>query len=535
MTRPPPHSGRSPHPSLPEVVLAVGSSPAPRGPRRSAPRACLGSLALALTASPAGALEPRSSTEPDVLSETADVTRVVDAWGERGGMDLHFTLGYQRTWKRATLLRETQSPAIDARADGGTLQVPVARFSENTSRLNLRADLGLWRNLALIVKLPIVLSTSTTLEACGVGAAALDATPGVPLFSLPFGSPNRSGVEYLGVGVDWGVLDQSLDADLPSVLVGAEARFSVSEPMHACGPAPLAEGQTDATTRCTYPADINRNNVDGEYPVELASGRIDSLEGKFPTERRRGGVSRGTTALDLHAAVSRRFGQMEPYLTFGVLFELPDAGSDFGRDREWKTGPPAQGRVSVGAEFMPWELVEQYQRLSIDVRLAGTYRSEGEDYSELFDALGSSGAPSYRQPSFAGYIENPDASNRAAVPSVLDASSERVFPTGLTRVGAHGSYALRLAARWQAGEYVHFDVGGALAFTEKHFITLGQPCDAGRVVARQTAGPCAGPDGGAPVGAPNPSYRPETDQPGQRFVVGTARSVDAWVGATVMF
>jgi hypothetical protein len=337
------------------------------------------------------------------------------------------------------------------------------------------------------------------------------------------------------VGVDWGILDQGSDNDVASVLIGAEARFSVSEPMHACGPAPLAEGQTDAATRCSYPADINRNTLDGEFPVELASGGIQSLEGSFPSAGRHGGVSRGTTALDLHSAVSRRFGQVEPYMTVGVLFEVPTESSDFGPDRAWKRGPPTQGRLSMGAEFMPWELVEQYQRLSIDVRLIGTYRSEGDDYSELFDALGSSGAATYRRPSFAGYVENPDPSTRAAVPSVVDASSERVFPTGLTRVEAHGSYALRLAARWQAGEYVHFDVGGALAFTEKHFITLGRPCDAARDVEIQNAGPCVGPDAEGALGAPDPSYRPETDQPGQRFLVDTARSIDTWVGATVMF
>jgi hypothetical protein len=498
-------------------------------------RASLALLALQVTSSPVAALEPRSSTEPDVLNESAEVTRVVDAWGEHGGMDLHFTLGYQRTWKRATVLRETQDPSVDARADGGSAEVAVARFTENTSRLNLRADLGLWRNLGLIVKLPIVLSTSATLEARGAGAAALDATAGVPFFSLPFGSPNRSGVEYLGVGVDWGVLEQGRDPDVPSLLVGAEARFSVSEPMHACGPGPLAEGETTAARRCSYPADINRNNVDGEFPVELASGSIDSLEGNFPSAGRRGGVSRGTTAIELHAAVSRRLRQLEPYMTFGVMFELPNDASDFGPDRAWKRGPPAQGRLSLGTEFMPWELVEQYQRLSIDFRLMGTYRTEGEDYSELFDALGSSGATSYRRPTFAGYVENPDPGSRAAVPSVVDANSERVYPTGLTRVEAHGSYALRLAARWQAGEYVHFDMGGALAFTEKHFITLGRPCDAARDVAIQNAGPCVGPDAVGALGAPNPSYRPETDQPGQRFLVDTARSIDAWVGATVMF
>jgi hypothetical protein len=185
---------------------------------------------------------------------------------------------------------------------------------------------------------------------------------------------------------------------------------------------------------------------------------------------------------------------------------------------------------------MPWELVEQFQRLSIDVRVTGTYRSEGQDYSELFDALGSSAAPSYRRPNFSGYVENPDASSRAAVPSVVDGSSPRVFPTGLTHVEAYGAYALRLAARWQAGQYVHFDVGGALAFTQQHLITLGRPCDASRAIAPENAGPCAsGAYGAGVLGAPDPSYRPETDQPGQRFLVDTGHTIDTWVGATVMF
>lgn len=481
--------------------------------------------------SSAAALEPRSLTEPDVLREPAEVTRVVDAWQDGGGIDLHFTLGYQHTWKRATLLRETQEPAVD----GGTRRVPVARVSEDTSRLNMRAELGLYHDLALILRVPIVLSSSVTLEGRGAGAAALDGAPGGPLFSLPFSSPNRSGVEYLGVGVDWGISNQAHDGLSPSLLVGAEARFSVSEPMHACGTVPGA-GEASASVRCAYPADINRNGVGGEYPAALFPEGEASLEGALPGEPRRAGVSRGTTAIDLHAAISRRFASLEPYMAFGVALELPTDGSDFGRDRPWNEPPPLSGRFSVGTEIVPWELVEQFQRISLDVRLSGTYRSAGRDYSALFDALGSSGAISYRRPNFAGYQANPDPSSRASAPSVVDPSSERVFATGLTEVGAHGAYALRLAARWQAGQYVHFDAGGALALIQQHLITQGQPCDAARAVPPERAGPCAGGVYGPSVaGAPDPSYRPETDLPGRRFLVDTATSIDAWVGATVMF
>jgi hypothetical protein len=285
--------------------------------------------------------------------------------------------------------------------------------------------------------------------------------------------------------------------------------------------------------RCSYPSDINRNGVGGEYPAE----GIDSLEGALPDEPRRAGVSRGTTGIELHAAVSRRFAQLEPYLVFGASAELPVDSSDFESDRPWNEPPPLQGRVSLGAEIVPWELVEQYQRVSLDLRLVGTYRSAGRDYSELFDALGSSPAISYRRPNFAGYRANPDEGSRAAVPSVVDPSSERVFATGLTEVAAHGSYALRLAARWQAGQYVHFDAGGAYALIEQHLITLGSPCDAARSATAESAGPCApgGVYGPSASGSPDPSYRAETDQPGRRFLVDTARSIDAWVGATVMF
>ena len=294
------------------------------------------------------------------------------------------------------------------------------------------------------------------------------------------------------------------------------------------------EGQP-GEVRCAQPADINRDGVSGQYPVELAPGRVESLEGSFPEQSRKAGVSRGTTGLELHGVISRRFGQLEPYLGLGALFELPSSSSDFGPDRPWKRGIGTRANVSLGAEIMPWEVAEQFQRLSLDLRFTGTYRGAGRDYSELFDALGSSRAASYRRPSFAGYLPGDDPSGP---PSVIDPDSERVFPSGISNVEAHGAYAFRVLARWQAGRYVHFDLGAGWALTQAHVITQGAPCDASRSVELGRAGPCRGvsPEG-EPValGAPDPSYRPETEQTGHRFIVGTASTVDAWVGATVMF
>lgn len=505
-------------------------------PWPEARRSVLAGLAVlggVLVAPASPALEPRSLTEPDVLREPAAVTRVVDAFGERGGIDLHFTLDYQQSWKRAVISRESQSGATGL----GITRVDVASFSENTSRLNLRADVGLFRDLALILRLPIILSSSATLEPRGAAAGTLDGAPGEPLFSLPFGSPNRSGVEYLGVGVDWGVLNQWRDATNPTLVVGVEGRFSVSEPMHACGPGPVAEDGTVSGRRCAYPSDIDRDGRSGGFLAELEPGRVESLEGGFPARGRRAGVSRGTTAVALRSAISRRFQHLEPYVGFDLLLEFANEDSDFATGRSWHDGPPARAAFSIGTEILPWEVVEKFQRFSIDARLTGTYRSEGHDYSELFDALGSSGAATYRRPNFAGYIANADPTTQASAPSVVDPASERVFPTGLTRVEAHGAYRLRLAVRWQAGPYVHFDAGGATALTQRHFVTSGRPCDDESPSSAERAGPCVVASAVGPVvaGIPDPSFRPEVDQPGRRFIVDTARTVDAWVGATVMF
>jgi hypothetical protein len=486
-------------------------------------------VALAqLWSAPSAALEPRSLTEPDVLQEPAAVTQVVDAFDSEGGVDLHFTLAYRYSWKRATILRE----APNASAVSGAGESPIADYSESTSRLDLRAELGLFHDLALIVQLPIILSSRRSLSGRSGAEALLDGAPGEPLFSLPSSSPNRSGVEYLGLGVDWGILNQWRDAAQPTLLVGAEARFTVSEPMHACGPAPGSEAGASAM-RCAHPADIDRNGVAGEYVTLVQPGRSVSLEGDFPAGGRRAGVSRGTTALELHALVSRRFQYLEPYMGFAALFESANQDSDFRAGEH----PPSRGSFSLGSELMPWEVAEQFQRLSIDGRLTATYHSEGQDYSELFDALGSSDAPSFRRPNFARYVGNTDPASQAAFPSVVDPDSERVFPTGLTRVQAHGSYAARLSARWQAGRYVHFDLGGALTFTQAHSLTRGAACKPGGASEVSRAGPClVGAAGEQRVlGAPDPAFRPQISQPGRRFSVNTATTLDAWVGATVMF
>lgn len=506
-------------------------------------------VALALTllgaAATANADEPRKVTEPSVLREPAEITHVVDAFDDDDPFDLHLSLGYQHTWKSAKIRRESfiRQPGLTT---GGYMadNMNVAKYTETVSRLNTRAAIGVFKDIQLVLRLPIILSNKRKLEGLDgsedVQSVVLQGAPGEQVFSLPFNSPTRSGIEYLAVGLDIGIMNQSRDLTKPTWIIGLEGRFSVSEPMHAC--APNAEGlnQPGPQKKCADPSDINRNGVsDVTDPVSGAS-----LEGTDPAAREPG-VSRGTTALELHTYLSKRIKYIEPYGGFRALFEFQNENSDYGSTDlkgSLVNHPPLQGSVIVGLAVIPWEIRDQFQRVTIDTRFTGSYRSEGRDYSELFDALGSSDAPSLRNPTYASYRTNPlydpNAPDGPTNPrSVVDPNSQKVYMTGLTDVQQHGIYTLSTELTWQAGEYVKFSLGGAYTIVQSHLITFDQACNPDFKGDIGKSGPCKSSttSGSRATGIPNPNYRPVINTPGRRFKVDDSTAFDAWINATVMF
>lgn len=490
-------------------------------------------------ASAAHAEEPRKVSEPSVLREPGEITQVVDAFDEDDPFDLHLSLGYQSTWRSADILRETTivQPGLSTGVyTPATLN--VAKFKETTSRLNTRADIGLYQDLALVVRMPIILANERELTSLDGSASqqrvVLQGAPGEQLFSLPFKSPKRSGIEYLAVGLDAAVMNQARDHTKPTWVIGIEGRFDVSEPMHACNanPSLLNPGGDALQVDCADPSDADRDGV-GEEPI----GNDPSVrEGRFSGPRDPG-VSRGVTGLVLHTAISRRVKYIEPYGGFRAHFEFQNSDSDYGStdlQGALVNHPPLRGTFLVGVNVFPWEVRDRFQRITLDFRFTGTYVSEGRDYSELFDALGSSDARSLRMPNYAAYMAGPNGT------SVVDPSSRKVYFTGLTDVQQHGVYSLSTSFTWQAGEYVKFNAGGAFTLTQGHFITFDQSCnpdfsgDVGR------AGPCrsrsgSGSSAGRTTGIPNPNFRKTINDPGHRFKVDASTQFDAWINATVMF
>lgn len=503
--------------------------------------ALLSFLTFATVSSALRAEEPRLVSEPYLLQEPAEVTQVVDSFDDGDPFDLNLSVGYQYATQSADILRETSG-------SGSTMN--VARYTETTHRLNTRADIGLYHDIALVLRMPIILANDRSLDqgsgdSAGTAGTSYDGTTG--LFRAPFHAPTRSGIEYLAVGLDFGILNQYRDRSKPTWVFGFEGRFDVSSPMHACNKdAPTGQVQ------CADPGDVNRNGqYDHDTPTSMDSTGTINLESP-PGSARKAGVSRGTTGLEVHTYVSKRIKYIEPYGGLKMLAEFPTGKSDYGAldfESSLVNKPPLEGTVLFGLAIIPWEVRSEHQRTTIDLRFSSTYRSEGRDYSELYDALGSSPAGSLRVPAWSGYMQGTPVTTTDPVtgatttttPSVIDPNSKRAYFNGLTDVQQHVKNRLSAEFTWQAARFVKFSVGAGYTMIQSHYITYDQACNANFTDNPDKSGPCRKENAAGSstpfnvTGVPNPNYRQSINIVGRRYLVSDSNLLDGWINATVMF
>ena len=140
----------------------------------------------------AAADEPVAASEPRLMSETAEITSVVDAFDRDDPFDLHITAGFQQMWKHADIHRETQLSQFGL-STGGFVPTTenVGLYSQSQSILNLGLDIGLFRDFAIVARLPVILSDSreiTDLSGSSNNPQRLQDPSGGQLFSVPFKS-----------------------------------------------------------------------------------------------------------------------------------------------------------------------------------------------------------------------------------------------------------------------------------------------------------------------------------------------------------
>jgi hypothetical protein len=465
----------------------------------------------------ARAEEPVAASEPRLMSETAEITSVVDAFDKDDPFDLHLLVGFSQMWKTANIRRETALFQPGLTTGGFVARTEnIAKYNQSTSTLNVGADIGIFKDFALVIRLPIILSDSRSmgdLDGSSNNPQRIQDPMGAQLFKVPFNSPTRSGVDWFSAGLDWAIFNQQRDFTKPTWVVGVEGRFGIGPSMHACN-ADAPQG----TPQCPDPVN--------------------------PSVNRDPGISRGMNSIGAHTIFSKRYGYVEPYTGFNFLAEFAQDRGDFGATNNLNGAlvnhPPLLGTFTLGLEIIPYEHREQFQRLIADFRVMGTYHSPGREYSELFDALGSSQAPSLRQPNPTGYMHNPqfDPKNPLAQPvSIVDPQAQKTYFTGITDQQAFGSVSAHAAATWQAGEYIKFQAGLGFTFNQSHLVTSADACNPNFSDNIDKSGPChtTGAVAGTPTGIPNPNHRAVIDLPGRRFSVDDTMIVNLWVSGVVMF
>jgi len=310
---------------------------------------CLGLVSLLVAmiggAGPACAQGSQGQESVQLLARPIEYTDVLDAFEHGALPDFRVRLRFARSQSAATVMRE--HTAAGDRAAGRRSRVAHSRQVTNALTLELAA--GLWSDLMLYGRLPVVLSNMRSLSARG----SLD--PG--LFGVPYRSITRSGIPAVDFGLAWGVVNQYRTPHWPTWVVSVEAELGLGKLLRPC-----TQG-----SGCSS------------------------------------GVNRGTAAITVESRWSYRLRWLEPFLGLRYRHEWATAAADnFAPHADVRgyrsTSLPSVQELTLGAALLTWEDRARYQRLSVELSGMAAYVSAGRDYSVLYDALGTSQDPQLATP-----------------------------------------------------------------------------------------------------------------------------------------
>lgn len=380
----------------------------------------------------------------------AEVTRVVSGGQGRGTLfDLNLSLAWLHDQRSASVKRELESAATGGRAT----VVRDLVYTQTRNLLALRADVGLYRDLSFFATLPLVLGddrsldfdradncttaasadcvdeTNSTLLRDGIlpgaGAASygIDAEHTRP-FQRPsrtvFRGPTRQGIEHLGVGLAWAVLNQARDESKPTWIVRFETRFDV--------------------------------------------GKDQRFDPAKPVGNRGAGLGYGQ--LVWSTVFSRRMSVLEPYL--GGFYALPFASdtSPYGQyelGRSGFGGPQHRAGSEFGLEGAIWEDAAARQRIAFEARGRFEMRFFGLAQGELWEPLSGSAAC----PTMASACRR-DVDRDLTGDRVVDPNP------GVTRSPSYGVLGGDVGLNVQVGRYVRFRALFGLTFEQSRMLSDGR-------------------------------------------------------------
>lgn len=448
-----------------------------------------------------------------LMREPHSYVDVADAFDDDDPFDLNVTVGFERNWTYGNIQRESNTSVAGDPNRAARNWTDIAYHQHQRNVLNLGLEVGIFRDLAVYGRLPLILSDDRSLDRVNgrdsssslMADADGDGDPSNDplLFDVPFQSPTRSGLDYVAAGIAWSIFNQNRERELPTWVLMIEGRFNLGDPLVAC--------RGGITTAC-------RNWIQPATPGGTW-GRSDT-----GTDA---GETRGTNALRIETRSSWRTRYVEPFAGLVFQIEWPANAERFFLPAGELSGfinkqPPIIGEFTGGMAIIPWENRAGWQRFAIDLRLMGRYISEGHGYSPLFDALGTSQNAYLTEP-------NSEADASLAGPG----SDYRTVPFfGLTDMQPHAELGARFGIEMRAARFVRFDVAAALWYIQPYIITYTDACnpneEAVGLADAARRGTCR-------RGIINPHHRPVLDLPGQAFRVNEQVRLDIVVNATGMF
>lgn len=441
-------------------------------------------------------------------SEAAELTDVLTSFDfdEGNPFDIKLEIKYEFSSETAELLRETPDASVDP------IELVLGnRLAYERTRHTMRFGLGvgLYKELEFRLDLPLVLGDESSLDfhpslpVGGERGQIKDIDPkdqpwnndadskARTLFDVPFKGPNRSGLGDVGIGLRWAPRHRNRDPQYASWVVGAMLRMPSANVKRA--------GNTD--------------------------------------------VGEGLLQVEINTAISRRVTWFfEPFFDLHGVVKVPSSSSLFQEADESTQTLEQPGNtlgLTLGAEFIPWEANGGKQKVSLELGVGLDYVFEGREYTELFDALGTSPCSTSNGCYSATYsaqmegYEQAIANLKKKVGSTSDTTLKATyqkqlddkkaayesakqggnFPAsdGITDVEHYGMYSFFASLMARPVEYFQFGLAFKLAAVQPHFITFadaGVDLDGdGSVVGENSEG----------INEYNPVYLEELDQIGHRF------------------
>jgi hypothetical protein len=335
---------------------------------------CLGALVILTFSGPIPSLAAVITNVPDAID-----TVIVDGEQQTDLFDLYAGAHLALQWHSGKILREPiDQPGVTSACSEATPRncIPVDELSwrERSILLNLRMEVGIFRDLALTIALPIVISRTlgfdyanqsalNPAERIDASTSTVDGNTFPQIFPHDFAT-KQGGLGPMELGFKWGILNDERDATKATWVLSA----ALAAPWTTQTFDPTI---TDGTSG--QPAPVG----DGVYRLTFGMANSKRM-GEFGE-------------IGINQNIDRR-GYTEPYIGLFYTYPMPTKDSPKSLrlgDSSNKFGarPSHVGSIAFGFEILPYESQSKGHKISLDLGFRSKFVSEGRNYTVLTDPL----------------------------------------------------------------------------------------------------------------------------------------------------